>query len=63
MYAADNALLAGLIAATEEDSPPEEMMRFSAACHWECATHPEKFHRDRACVENLTSRIHLAKID
>jgi fructose-1-phosphate kinase PfkB-like protein len=63
MYAADNALLAGLIAATEEDAPSEEMMRFATACHWECATHPEKFPLDRACVENLTSRVLLTKID
>jgi 1-phosphofructokinase family hexose kinase len=63
MYAADNALLAGLIAATEEDAPPEEMIRFAAACYWECATHPEKFPRDRACVEGLTCRVRLAKID
>jgi 1-phosphofructokinase family hexose kinase len=62
MYAADNALLAGLIAATEEDASPEEMMRFSAACRWECATHPEKFPRDRACVENLMPRVRLTKI-
>ncbi|MDR2174625.1 MAG: PfkB family carbohydrate kinase [Synergistaceae bacterium] len=63
MYAADNALLAGLIAATEEDAPPEAMMRFSTACYWECATHPGKFPGDRACVENLTSRVRLVKID
>jgi 1-phosphofructokinase family hexose kinase len=63
MYAADNALLAGLIAAMEEDASPEDMMRFAAACHWECATHPEKFPRDRACVEELTPRVRFTKID
>ncbi|MDR1650105.1 MAG: PfkB family carbohydrate kinase [Synergistaceae bacterium] len=63
MYAADSAFLAGLIAATEEDASPEEMMRFATACYWECATHPEKFPRDRACVEDLTSRVRLTKID
>jgi 1-phosphofructokinase family hexose kinase len=63
MYAADNALLAGLIAATEEDASPEEMIRFSAACCWECATHPEKFPKDRACVEHLAPRVRLTKID
>jgi 1-phosphofructokinase family hexose kinase len=63
MYAAENALLAGLVAATEEDAPPEEMMRFSMACHWECATHPEKFPKDRACAESLASRVLLTKID
>jgi 1-phosphofructokinase family hexose kinase len=62
-YAAEDALLAGLIAAIQERAFTEDVMRLAMACNWECATHPEKFPRDRACVEELAPRVLLTKID
>jgi 1-phosphofructokinase family hexose kinase len=63
IYAAEDALLAGMIAAMQERVPTEDVMRLAMACNWECATHPEKFPRDRACVEELAPRVLLTKID
>jgi 1-phosphofructokinase family hexose kinase len=63
IYAVEDALLAGMIAAIGEHASPEEVVRLAMACNWECATHPEKFPRDRACVEELRQRVLLSKID
>ncbi|MDR2137630.1 MAG: PfkB family carbohydrate kinase [Synergistaceae bacterium] len=63
VYAAEDALLAGMIAAMRERASAEDVMRLGMACNWECATHPEKFPRDRACVEELAPRVLLTKID
>jgi 1-phosphofructokinase family hexose kinase len=63
VYAAEDALLAGMIAALTEHAPPEEVVRLAMACHWECATHPEKFPGKRACVEELRQRVLLSKVD
>jgi 1-phosphofructokinase family hexose kinase len=63
IYAAEDALLAGMIAAMRERASAEDVMRLAMACNWECAKHPEKFPRNRACVEELTPRVLLTKID
>ncbi|MDR1377004.1 MAG: PfkB family carbohydrate kinase, partial [Synergistaceae bacterium] len=63
IYAAEDALLAGMIAAMAEHASPEEVVRLAMACNWECATHPEKFPGGRACVEELCQRVLLSKID
>ncbi|MDR1621037.1 MAG: PfkB family carbohydrate kinase, partial [Synergistaceae bacterium] len=63
IYAAEDALLAGMIAAMMERASPEEVVRLAMACHWECATHPEKFPRGRECVEELRRRVLLTPID
>lgn len=63
VYATEDALLAGMLAAMQERSSPEEIVRLAMACNWECATHPGKFPEDRACVNNLTSRVLLTAID
>jgi fructose-1-phosphate kinase PfkB-like protein len=62
-YAAEDALLAGMIAAMQERASAEDVVRLAMACNWECAGHPEKFPRNRACVEELTPRVLLTKID
>ncbi|MDR1377492.1 MAG: PfkB family carbohydrate kinase [Synergistaceae bacterium] len=62
-YATEDALLAGMIAAIQQRASTEDIMRLAMACNWECATHPEKFPRDRARVEELTHRVLLTKID
>ncbi|MDR2179994.1 MAG: PfkB family carbohydrate kinase [Synergistaceae bacterium] len=62
VYAVEDALLAGMIAAMTERASPEEVIRLAMACNWECATHPEKFPRDRACVEALCQRVLLDKV-
>jgi fructose-1-phosphate kinase PfkB-like protein len=61
-YAAEDALLSGMIAAMRERASPEETARFAMACHWECASHPEKFPSGRARVEELAPRVLLSKI-
>ncbi|MDR1978302.1 MAG: PfkB family carbohydrate kinase [Synergistaceae bacterium] len=63
IYAVEDALLAGMIAAMAERASPEEVVQLAMACNWECATHPEKFPRDRACVEELRHRVLLTKVD
>jgi 1-phosphofructokinase family hexose kinase len=62
VYAAEDALLAGMIAGMTERASPEEVVRLAMACNWECATHPEKFPRNRACVEELCQRVFLDKV-
>jgi fructose-1-phosphate kinase PfkB-like protein len=59
VYATEDALLAGMIAAAQERASSGEIIRFAMACAWECATHPEKFPRDRTRVEELASRVLL----
>ena len=63
IYAVEDALLAGMIAAMMEHASPEEVVRLAMACNWECATHPEKFPQNRACVEELRLRVLLSKVD
>jgi 1-phosphofructokinase family hexose kinase len=63
LYATEDALLAGMIAAMREHASFEGIVRLATACHWECATHPEKFPQDRARVEELVPRILLTRID
>jgi 1-phosphofructokinase family hexose kinase len=63
VYAVEDALLAGMIAAMTEHASSEEVVRLAMACNWECATHPEKFPRNRACVEELCQRVLVNKVD
>jgi fructose-1-phosphate kinase PfkB-like protein len=63
VYATEDALLAGMIYAMEERASPEEIVRWAMACYWECATHPEKFPKDRSGVEKLTPHVILSKIE
>lgn len=62
VYATEDALLAGLIAAMQERVSPEDTTRFAMACNWECARHPEKFPQDRACVTELMPRVLLTPL-
>ncbi|MDR2528042.1 MAG: PfkB family carbohydrate kinase [Synergistaceae bacterium] len=63
VYAVEDALLSGMIAAMQERASPEDTARFAMACCWECASHPEKFPADRARVEELAPRVLLSKIE
>ena len=63
VYATEDALLAGMITAMQERASSEETIRLAMACNWECATHPEKFPENRACVDELASQVLLTKID
>ena len=64
LHASEDALLAGMLAAMEKKrASPEEIVRLAMACNWECALHPEKFPQDRACVDALTPRVLITKIE
>lgn len=63
VYATEDALLAGMVTAMQERALPEETVRLAMACNWECATHPEKFPENRACVDKLIPQVLLTKID
>ena len=62
VYATEDALIAGILAAMRERATPEDIIRFAMACNWECATHPEKFPKDRPCVAELAPRVLLTAI-
>ncbi|MDR3231200.1 MAG: PfkB family carbohydrate kinase [Synergistaceae bacterium] len=62
VYATEDALLAGILAGLQERAFPERIMRLAMACYRECATHPEKFPKDRACVEERTPGVLLKEI-
>jgi 1-phosphofructokinase family hexose kinase len=63
VYATEDALWAGMVYAMQERASSEEIVRWAMACCWECATHPEKFPKDRKRVEELTSQVVLSKVD
>ncbi|MDR3265749.1 MAG: PfkB family carbohydrate kinase [Synergistaceae bacterium] len=62
LYATEDALLAGILAGLRERASPEQIMKLAMACCWECATHPDKFPKDRARVEELTPGVVLTEI-
>lgn len=62
IFSASDALLAGLIVAREEGMSTEDIIRFSMASAWECATHVGKGVRSRDAVEEFLSLVEIERL-